>query len=83
MRRDVVHDPVPRRLFAWHTTRGFASGAAFVLPPYVFRQANMDHFDDIVRQVRDAVAPGSRVNERFCQWQCTERARSVATRRQA
>ena len=39
------------------------SGASFVLPPYVFRQANMEGFDAIVRQVRDAVPAGARVVE--------------------
>ena len=39
------------------------SGAAFVLPPYVFRQANMEGFDGIVASVRSAVHPGARVVE--------------------
>lgn len=39
------------------------SGAAFVLPPYVFRQANLGAFDQIVRHVRTACAPNARVVE--------------------
>ena len=39
------------------------SGAAFVLPPYVFRQANMDGFDRIVEGVRRVIHPSSRVVE--------------------
>ncbi|KAL3918397.1 MAG: hypothetical protein SGPRY_006036 [Prymnesium sp.] len=42
----------------------FPSGASFVLPPFVFRQANLDDFDRIVAQVCDAVPSGSRV----CEW---------------
>jgi 23S rRNA (uracil1939-C5)-methyltransferase len=57
------------------------SGAAFVLPPYVFRQANMEGFDGIVQGVRAAVRPHARVVEwyagvgvlglslaPFCEW---------------
>lgn len=39
------------------------SGATVVLPPYVFRQANLEGFDGIVAQLRDAVPHGSRVVE--------------------
>ena len=41
----------------------FPSGAAFVLPPFVFRQANLDAFDAIVAQVVAAVPLGARVVE--------------------
>ena len=41
----------------------YQSGAAFVLPPYVFRQANLDGFDRIVAAVCAAVPAGSHVVE--------------------
>ena len=41
----------------------YQSGAAFVLPPYVFRQANLDGFDGIVAAVCAAVPAGSHVVE--------------------
>ena len=41
----------------------YPSGAAFVLPPFVFRQANLDGFDGIVAQLRAAVPAGARVVE--------------------
>jgi len=41
----------------------FPSGAAFVLPPWVFRQANPYAFDAIVGALRRAVPAGSRVVE--------------------
>ena len=41
----------------------FASGASFVLPPHVFRQANLDGFDRIVGALREAVPDGARVVE--------------------
>ena len=40
-----------------------ASGAAFVLPPYVFRQANLDAFDSIIAELCAAVPDGSRIVE--------------------
>ena len=39
------------------------SNTSFVLPPYVFRQANLEHFDEIVQQVVAAVKPGAKVVE--------------------
>ena len=44
-------------------TEGYPSGASFVLPPYVFRQANLDGFDAIVAEIREAVPAGARVVE--------------------
>lgn len=41
----------------------FPSGASFVLPPYVFRQANLDAFDAIVATTRAAVPQGARLVE--------------------
>ncbi|KAL1519823.1 hypothetical protein AB1Y20_023329 [Prymnesium parvum] len=42
----------------------FPSGASFVLPPFVFRQGNLDDFDRVVAQVCAAVPRGARV----CEW---------------
>ena len=41
----------------------FPSGASFVLPPFVFRQANLEAFDRIVADVCAAVPRGARVVE--------------------
>ena len=37
------------------TATAFASGASFVLPPFVFRQAHLEAFDQIIADVRAAV----------------------------
>eukprot|EP00316_Scyphosphaera_apsteinii_P004699 CAMPEP_0119304592 /NCGR_PEP_ID=MMETSP1333-20130426/5776_1 /TAXON_ID=418940 /ORGANISM="Scyphosphaera apsteinii, Strain RCC1455" /LENGTH=507 /DNA_ID=CAMNT_0007307503 /DNA_START=416 /DNA_END=1939 /DNA_ORIENTATION=+ len=41
----------------------FRAGASFVLPPFVFRQANLDGFERIVAEVREAIHPAARVVE--------------------
>lgn len=41
----------------------YPSGASFVLPPFVFRQANLDGFDGIVAALRAATPTGARVVE--------------------
>ena len=43
----------------------YPSGAAFVLPPYVFRQANLDGFDGIVAQVHALQPPSG-----LAPWPC-------------
>jgi tRNA/tmRNA/rRNA uracil-C5-methylase (TrmA/RlmC/RlmD family) len=40
-----------------------STGARLVLPPFVFRQANLDAFDAIVERVMEAVPRGARVVE--------------------
>ena len=41
----------------------YTSGSAFVLPPFVFRQANLDGFDAIVAELRAALPARARVVE--------------------
>lgn len=62
---DVSYDLDAKQLLAdgGSLVERMPSGAAFVLPPYVFRQANLEQFDQIVQQVVAAVPVGAKVVE--------------------
>ncbi|KAG8469056.1 hypothetical protein KFE25_007574 [Diacronema lutheri] len=64
------------------TVREVVGARTFEFPPFVFRQANLDAFEAIVRQVADAVPAGAAVAELYAGvgilgLNCVERALSV------